>query len=116
MDAEEPILLRVISYFFWVYAALLLTVWLGTSLFGELPIANKTYFMLMLPAMGLVVVQVVGSVLMFKLKRLGFYLFMAAWIAAFVLPFTRGETEIHWLTVVSAIFPICYGLSFKYLK
>lgn len=68
------------------------------------------------------VISLLGSIFMYRLQRIGFYLYVAAQIVMlFVLPVFAGFS---WLAissmlfsgVVTAVFIILYGINLKYLR
>lgn len=68
------------------------------------------------------VLSLVGAVLMFQLRRLGFYLYTAAQILSLlVLPYFAGfpflvALTTVWLAFVSLAFIVMYAVNLKYLK
>lgn len=68
------------------------------------------------------IISLLGAILMFQLRRLGFYLYVAAQILAlFVLPYFAGFSTLIvigmvWSAFISAVFIILYSLNLKYLR
>lgn len=68
------------------------------------------------------VVSVLGAILMFQLRRPGFYLYTTAQLLAlFVLPYFAGFSlfvvlGMCWAALISAIFVVLYAVNLKYMK
>jgi hypothetical protein len=58
-----------------------------------------------------------GAILMWNLKKIGFYLYAAANIVAIFVPLMFTTGDIGWLgLVITVVFIILYGLNFKYME
>lgn len=66
-------------------------------------------------------ISLIGAVLMFQLRRSGFYLYVSAQILAlFVLPYFAGFSTLVvigllWSALISAIFIVLYALNLKFM-
>lgn len=67
-------------------------------------------------------VTLLGAILMYQLRRSGFYLYVAAQILAlFVMPYFAGFSSLViigmlWSAFLSAVFIVLYGLNLRYMK
>ena len=68
------------------------------------------------------IVSLLGAILMFQLRRPGYYLYVAAQILAlFVMPYFAGFSTLvvigmAWSAFISAVFIILYALNLKYMR
>lgn len=66
-------------------------------------------------------ISLIGAILMFQLRRSGFYLYVAAQILAlFILPYFAGFSTLVvigllWSALISAIFIVLYALNLKFM-
>lgn len=67
-------------------------------------------------------VSLLGAILMFRLRRMGFYLYTAAQILAlFILPYFAGFSSLViigmlWSALISIIFIVMYAVNLKYMR
>lgn len=90
---------------------------LGSSMWGDMPsIAMMRLSMIL--SLVLTGVSLAWVIMIWKLKKLGFYLYVGAAIIAIILPlFVIGKSSLNvFSVVVTAIFIILYGVNFKHLK
>lgn len=70
----------------------------------------------------LCVVNLVGAILMFRLRRFGFYLYTAAQILLLcVTPYFTGFSILTWMqlllsAIVSTVFVVLYAVNLKYMR
>lgn len=61
--------------------------------------------------------SLVGAIMMFQLKRLGFYLYVLAQVLLVVLPaFISGQWGIFWQAFWAILFIVLYALNLKSMK
>lgn len=63
------------------------------------------------------ILNLTGAILMFQLKRIGYFLYIIAQVGMVVLPaFISGNWGIVWSAIWALLFIILYGLNWKYFK
>jgi len=125
-DKKRPTFLTVLCILTFVGAGLgillniLLLVWLGSvlgSLGGMWGTAGWSVVYIII-SIALIVVTLIWAIMMFKLKKIGFYAYTFAKIVIFALPFFMLEGHImNYLGLVIIVaFIAMYAANFKHLK
>ncbi len=58
-----------------------------------------------------------GAILMWGLKKIGYFIYVAAYVLQFILPIVFGVSTFSILgLVIMAVFVILYGINLKYMK
>jgi len=59
-----------------------------------------------------------GAIMMWKMKKMGFYIYLGAIVILFFLPLFYGAFGFVWwrFLIFTALFPVLYALNLKHLK
>ena len=73
-----------------------------------------------LGGVALAIVALIGVIMMWKLRRTGFFIYLAAQVIAFVLPLMMGgKLDMSWMAMIGAglslLFIILYAVNLKYM-
>ena len=81
---------------------------------GDIGGLGTGYFLIVL---ALALASLYGAIMMWKLKKMGFYLYSGANVIALVVPMIMASGKFPVLgLVITALFIILYGLNLKHLK
>lgn len=112
---ERPTMLTVVIIIHWVLLGLALIVLLLAM--GVAGAAGGGGFVMVvgIPLL-LLVGQLLGTIQMWKMKKVGFYIYIGCWLISFILPIITVGFIFNWQTIVALIFPILYAINFKHLR
>jgi len=96
-------------------AAGALTSWLGNIPgMGDMGGLGSGYLVIVLV---LALASLYGAIMMWKLKKMGFYLYSGANVIALVVPIIMASGKFSFFgLIITALFIILYGLNLKHLK
>ena len=81
---------------------------------GDIGGLGTGYFLIVLV---LALASLYGAIMMWKLKKMGFYLYSGANVIALFVPIIMASAKFSYFgLVITALFIILYGLNLKYLK
>jgi hypothetical protein len=74
-----------------------------------------------LGGVALAIVALIGVIMMWKLRRTGFFIYLAAQVIAFALPLMMGgKLDMSWMAMIGAglslLFIILYAVNLKYMR
>lgn len=64
----------------------------------------------------LTIIGLVGVIMMWKLKKTGFYVYTGAQVLGIVVPMAMGGPFSLWTTVFSVLFVVLYGMNLKHMS
>ena len=106
---------RTLIFLILLVAAGAISSWLGSIPgMGDMGGLGSGYLVIVLV---LALASVYGAIMMWQLKKMGFYLYSGANVIALIVPIFMASSEFSvWGLVFTALFIILYGLNLKHLK
>ena len=81
---------------------------------GDIGGLGSGYFLIILV---LALASLYGAIMMWKLKKMGFYLYSGANVIAFIVPLVMASADFSYFgLIITVLFIILYGLNLKHLK